>query len=90
MAVTTLEIRGKIYAYVACYKAGIEIIEVSDSLNPVLVGSINTGGWAKGVSTLDIRGIIYAFLTNENPGDLEIIKITDSIVLYPSIISTIR
>ena len=43
-----------------------------------------------GISTLDIRGIIYAFLTNVNPGYLEIIKITDNIVLYPKIISSIK
>ena len=28
--VTTLEMRGKIYAFVACYGVGLEIIEVSD------------------------------------------------------------
>ena len=39
---------------------------------------------------LDIRGIIYAFLANEDSGDLEIIKITDNIVLYPNIISSIK
>ena len=38
----------------------------------------------------ELGGIIYAFLANENPGNLEIIKITDNIVLYPKIISSIK
>ena len=51
---------------------------------------MSTWGIVKGVSMLDIRGIIYAFLANVVPGDLEIIKITDTIVLYPNIISFIN
>ena len=37
-----MKIGVKIYAYVAYY-AGLNIIEVSDPLNPVLVGNIKTG-----------------------------------------------
>ena len=42
------------------------------------------------VSTVEIGGNIYTCVVNKNPGDLNIIKTTDNIALYPSITSTIK
>ena len=42
--------------------AGLIIIEVSDPYNPVQVGNIETGGYALGLSTMDIGGRMYALV----------------------------
>ena len=41
-SVSTIEIRGKLYALVSTDYRGLLIIEVSDPSHPALVGSINT------------------------------------------------
>ena len=67
------------------------MIDVSDPKNPVLVGDISTGEYAKGVSTIEIRGIIHALVAfnDGNNGRLTIIQITDNKALYPYITSII-
>ena len=57
-----------------CDNAGLKIIEVSDPQKPVIVGSIVTGGYAYGVSTLEIGVKIYALVADYNAG-LKIIQI---------------
>ena len=44
MGVSSIKIEVKIYALVASRDAGLKIIDVSDPYNPVLAGSISTGG----------------------------------------------
>ena len=43
----------EIYALVASNEAGLKIIDVSDPKNPVLAGSMSTGGNALGVSSIN-------------------------------------
>ena len=56
--------------------------------NPVIVGSIDTNGLARGVSTMQIRDKIYAFVADGSAG-LKIIEVTNPynsvIVDIPSI-----
>ena len=73
--VSSIEIGAKIYALVASDIVGLEIIDVSDSYNPVLVGSIIIGG-ALGVSSIEIGLKIYAFLASFNAG-LKIVDVSD-------------
>lgn len=47
-----LEIGRNIYVLVANEFAGFKIIELNNPLNPVLVSSIDIGGYALGVSTM--------------------------------------
>ena len=47
-----MQIREKIYALVVDLKAGLKMIESDWSINPVIVGSIDTNGEAIGVSTI--------------------------------------
>ena len=58
----------KIYALVASNLAGLKIIDVSDPYNPVLVGSISTGGNARGVSSIKIEAKIYALVASMDAG----------------------
>ena len=60
----------------ASNEAGLKIIDVSDPKNPVLAGSMSTGGYAYGVSSIEIGVKIYAFLVNNNVG-LKIIDVSD-------------
>ena len=43
------------YVYVACGTAGVQIVDVTDPLNPVIVGSHSTGGTATDVAADDTR-----------------------------------
>jgi len=52
------------YAYIANDTDGIEIIDISDSSNPVSLGSLNTAGLASGIK---IAGN-YAYMSNETEG----------------------
>ena len=53
MGVSSIKIELKIYALLANYDAGLKIIDVSDPYNPVLAGSMSTGGLARGVSSIN-------------------------------------
>ena len=55
---------------------GLTIIDVSDPKNPELVRNINTGGYAKAVSSIEKEGIIYALVADGNAG-LKIIDFSD-------------
>ena len=61
---------------VANFNAGLNIIEVSDPLNPVLFGNISTGGSAIGVCMIEIGVKIYALVPIAYAG-LEIIEVSD-------------
>ena len=45
--------------------------------NPVIVGSIDTIGFASGVSTVQIKDKIYASVTDHLIGGLKIIDVTN-------------
>ncbi len=57
--------------YLAC-EVGVEILDISDSLNPVKLGSVTTPGKARGVH---VSGS-YAYVADEDAG-LRIIEISD-------------
>ena len=59
-----------------CESASLKIIEVSDPLKPVLVGSIVTGGNAYGVSSIEMGIKIYALVADIYAG-LKIIDVSD-------------
>jgi hypothetical protein len=65
------------YAYVAAYKSGLQIIDISDPANPTFKGSYDMPDWAMGVA---ISGN-YAYVASSNHNDyssgLQIIDITD-------------
>ena len=48
---------------VTIWNTGLKIIEVSDPYNSVLVSSIDIGGYACGVSSVEIGVKIYALVT---------------------------
>ena len=66
---------------VACGDAGLKIVDISDPKNPVLVGSISTGGLALGSSSIEIGEKIYALTVNKDAG-LKIIKIIKLSIKY--------
>ena len=68
-----MKIGVKIYALVANDYLDLNIIEVSDPLNPVLFGNIRTGGSAIGVRMIEIGIKIYALVLNGD--DLKMIQI---------------
>ena len=57
-------------------KTDLKIIDVSDPYNPLIVGSIRTGGLVSGLSTLEIGVNIYALVANWDAG-LKIIDMRD-------------
>jgi len=61
---------------VANSNSGLKIIEVNDPFNPVLVSSIDISGRAMDVSTVEIRGKIYALVSDREYG-LKIIGMND-------------
>jgi hypothetical protein len=74
---TDVAVEGKI-AYVAAGRAGLQIVDVADSVNPRVVDSHDTGGhaWAIALTEGKVPAHTYAYIADEYNG-LRVIDVSD-------------
>jgi hypothetical protein len=66
------------YAYVAAYKSGLQIIDITNPANPTFKGSYKRSDWAMGVAVFgNYAYVVSSNHNNYNLGFLRIIDITD-------------